>query len=39
MSKQEKVFWFLAYTATAVLTLLPFFHVGFTTSDDFQYFI
>ena len=38
MSKQEKVFWFLAYTATAVLTLLPFFHVGFTTSDDFQYF-
>ena len=38
MSKQEKVFWFLAYAATAVLTLLPFFHVGFTTSDDFQYF-
>lgn len=38
MSKREKVFWFLAYAATAVLTLLPFFHVGFTTSDDFQYF-
>ena len=24
---------------TALLTLLPFFKVGFTTGDDFQYFI
>lgn len=38
MSKREKAFWFLAYTVIAVLTLLPFFHVGFTTADDFQYY-
>ena len=38
MDKREKVFWFLAYTAIAVLTLLPFFYVGFTTADDFHYY-
>ncbi len=38
MSKREKAFWFLAYTATAVLTLLPFLQVGFTTADDFHYY-
>ena len=39
MSKQEKFIWILAYTVTAVITLLPFFQVGFTNSDDFQYYI
>lgn len=38
MNKRERIFWILAYTATAILTLLPFFHVGFTTADDFQYY-
>ena len=38
MSKQEKFFWILAYTATAIITLLPFFQVGITNSDDFQYY-
>lgn len=38
MSKREKAFWFLAYAATAVLTLLPFLQVGFTTADDFHYY-
>jgi len=38
MSKKEKFFWILAYTVTALITLLPFFHVGITNSDDFLYF-
>ncbi|MBO4655496.1 MAG: hypothetical protein J5644_08125 [Bacteroidales bacterium] len=38
MSKRERIFWILAYTATAILTLLPFFHVGITTGDDFEYY-
>jgi uncharacterized membrane protein len=38
MSKREKAFWILAYAVTAILTLLPFFQVGFTTADDFQYY-
>jgi len=28
----------LAYTVTAIITLLPFFQVGITNSDDFQYY-
>ncbi|MBR1517234.1 MAG: hypothetical protein IJ620_03740 [Bacteroidales bacterium] len=34
-------FWpqILAFVAIGVLTLLPFFGVGFVTDDDFQYFI
>jgi hypothetical protein len=38
MSKKEKFLWILAYTATAILTLLPFFQVGLTSGDDFQYY-
>lgn len=38
MSKREKILWILAYTVTLILTLLPFFHVGFTNGDDFQYY-
>ena len=38
MSKQEKFFWILAYTVTAIITLLPFFQVGITNSDDCLYF-
>lgn len=38
MSKREKAFWFLAYTVIAVLTLLPFLYVCFTTADDFHYY-
>lgn len=38
MSKREKFLWILAYTVTAILTLLPFFQVGFTNGDDFQYY-
>ena len=38
MSKQEKCFWILAYSVTAIITLLPFFQVGITNSDDFQYY-
>ncbi len=38
MSKREKLLWILAYSVTLVLTLLPFFQVGFTTGDDFQYY-
>ncbi|MCR4658927.1 MAG: hypothetical protein K5650_01380 [Bacteroidales bacterium] len=29
----------LTYAATLVLTLLPLFKVGFTSSDDFQYYV
>ena len=39
MSKQEKFIWILAYTVTAVITLLPFFQVGFTNCDDFLYYL
>lgn len=38
MSKKEKLLWALAFTAIALLTLLPFFQVGFTCGDDFQYY-
>lgn len=38
MSKQEKFIWILAYTVTAIITLLPFFQVGFTNCDDFIYY-
>ena len=38
MSKREKILWILAYTVTLILTLLPFFQVGFTNGDDFQYY-
>lgn len=38
MGKNEKFIWILAYTVIALLTLLPFFQVGFTTADDFQYY-
>ncbi len=38
MNKKEKAFWILVYSVTAVLTLLPFFQVGLTNSDDFQYY-
>ena len=38
MSKREKIFWILAYASTAILTLLPFFLVGVTTADDFEYY-
>ncbi len=38
MSRREKICWSIAYIATAILTLLPFFQIGFTTSDDFQYY-
>ena len=32
--------WFLvAFVATVILSLVPFFRVGFTTSDDIQYFV
>ena len=38
MSKREKILWILAYSVTLILTLLPFFQVGFTNADDFQYY-
>lgn len=38
MNKQEKFIWILAYSVTAIITLLPFFQVGFTNCDDFQYY-
>ena len=38
MSKKEKLFWLLAYATTLLLTLLPFFQVGLTNTDDFQYY-
>lgn len=38
MSKQEKFIWILTYSVTAVITLLPFFQVGLTNCDDFQYY-
>lgn len=36
--KQKKIFWFFAFAVTTILTLLPFFNVGITNMDDFQYF-
>lgn len=38
MSKKEKFFWSLAYLTTTILIFLPFFQVGFTNMDDFQYY-
>ena len=38
MNRQEKFIWILAFTATAIITLLPFLQVGFTNSDDFLYY-
>lgn len=39
VSKNEKLFLGFAFILTAILSLLPFFHVGFTTSDDVQYYV
>lgn len=36
--KRERIIWILAYAATLILTLLPFFQIGFTNNDDFQYY-
>ena len=38
MNKKEKLFWSLAYLATLLLTLLPFFQVGLANTDDFEYY-
>ena len=38
MNRKERIFLILAYIATAIMTLLPFLQVGFTNSDDFQYY-
>ena len=38
MGKKQKIVWSLACLATLLLTLLPFFQVGLTNPDDFQYF-
>jgi len=37
-SSRERLVVALAYVATALLTLIPFFQVGFTTCDDLLYF-
>ena len=36
--KREKVYYALAYVVTTILTLLPFFLVGISNYDDFQFF-
>lgn len=38
MTKNKTLLIYLGLAATALLSLLPFFGVGFTTGDDFQYF-
>ncbi len=39
MKDKKQLIVYAALAITALLTLLPFFKVGFTTGDDFQYFI
>lgn len=38
MSQKEKFLFCIAYAATVIITLLPFYNVGFITADDFQYY-
>ena len=38
-SRKEQLWFVAALLATALLHLLPFFKVGFTTSDDVQYYV
>ena len=38
MKNSKTLLIYLGLAATALLTLLPFFNVGITTGDDFQYF-
>ncbi len=38
MKNRRQLLVYAALAATALLSLLPFFKVGFTTADDFQYF-
>lgn len=38
MKNRKQLLVYAALAATALLSLLPFFKVGFTTGDDFQYF-
>lgn len=37
--KQEKWLMVATFATVALLTLLPFFKIGFATDDDFQYFV
>ena len=37
-AEKTKFFLLLAFFATTLLTLLPFFNIGFTTGDDFEYY-
>ena len=39
MTKREKLLCLLALAGIALLTLIPFFKVGFTNGDDLEYFI
>ena len=39
MKDKKQLLIYAALAATALISLLPFFKVGFTCSDDFQYFI
>lgn len=39
MKDKQQLIIYAALAITALLTLIPFFNVGFTTTDDFQYFI
>lgn len=39
MTKHEKLLYLLAFIGIAILTLIPFFSVGFTSGDDLEYFI
>lgn len=40
LSRNRESRWFLvAFVATVILSLVPFFRIGFTTSDDVQYFV
>ena len=39
MTKREKLLCLLAIAGIALLTLIPFFKVGFTNGDDLEYFI
>ncbi len=36
--KKRNILLLLAFLATTLLTLVPFFHVGFTNGDDFEYY-
>ena len=37
--KRQSLWMYAAFLATILLSVLPFFRVGFTTSDDAQYFV